>query len=260
MYLIQMIDDATSELTARFVTSDSTAENMRMVWSYVEKHGRPVAYYTDKASLFQVTPKVSRHWSKVERDPQNMPPTQIGRGLRELGIGWIPAHSPQAKGRVERSFATAQDRLVKGMRIAGVRTMEGANRYLEEEFVPWWNQHLAVAPANPADAHRPLGPEHDMASALSHVETRQVASDYTIRCEGKVYQIARGGVVAGLRGANVRVERRLDGSLAARFREKMLELKECSPATSKPSAKTAAKPVTKSAASTAPKKSQAQRF
>ena len=261
MYLIHMIDDATSELTARFVNSDSTGENMRMVWSYVEKHGRPVAVYTDKASLFQVTPKVSRHWSKAERDPQNMPPTQIGRGLRELGIGWIPAHSPQAKGRVERSFATAQDRLVKGMRIAGVTTMEGANRYLEEEFVPWWNQHLAVAPANATDAHRPLGPEHDMVSALSHVETRQVASDYTIRCEGKIYQIARGGVVAGLRGANVRVERRLDGSLAARFREKILELKECSPATSKTATKTVAKPVAKSAASpAAPKKSQAQRF
>ncbi len=129
----------------------------------------------------------------------------------------------QAKGRVERSFATAQDRLVKGMRIAGITTMEGANRFLEEEFVPWWNQHLAVAPANPTDAHRPLGPEHDMASALSHVEPRQVASDYTIRCEGKIYQIARGGVVAGLRGANVRVERRLDGSLAASFRGKVLE-------------------------------------
>ena len=77
--------------------------------------------------------------------------------LRELGIAWIPAHSAQAKGRVERSFETAQDRLVKGMRIAGVRTLEEANRYLEEEFIPWWNQHLTVAPANPTDAHRPLG-------------------------------------------------------------------------------------------------------
>ena len=62
---------------------------------------------------------------------------------------WIAAHSPQAKGRVERSFSTAQDRLVKGLRVAGAKTMEEANRYLEQEFLPWWNQHLTVAPANP---------------------------------------------------------------------------------------------------------------
>jgi transposase len=254
LYLIHMIDDATSELMARFVLSDSTAENQRLEWSYVEKNGRPLAYYTDKASHFQVTPKTTRHMSLVERDQRDMPPTQIGRGLRELGIAWIPAHSPQAKGRVERSFATAQDRLVKGMRIAGVRTLEAANRYLAEEFVPWWNQHLTVAPANPTDAHRPLGPEHDLASALSHVETRQVASDYTIRCDGKIYQIARAGIVAGLRGSNVRVEWRLDGSLVVRFREKTLAIRECSP----PPPKRATQTAPASRRSKAPKKSAAE--
>jgi transposase len=256
LYLIHMIDDATSDLTARFVLSDSTAENMRLEWSYVEKNGRPLAYYTDKASHFQTTARTPRHMSLVERDQRDMPPTQIGRGLRELGIAWIPAHSPQAKGRVERSFATAQDRLVKGMRIAGVRTLEEANRYLTEEFLPWWNQHLTVAPANPIDAHRPLGPEHDLASALSHVETRQVASDYTIRCGGKIYQIARAGIVAGLRGANVRVEWRLDGTLVVRFREKILAISECAPQGPKPAAKTAPAP----RQSKAPKKSAAERL
>jgi transposase len=255
LYLIHMIDDATSELTARFVASDSTAENMQVAWKYVNKNGRPLAFYTDKASHFQVTPRTSRHMSLVERDQKDMPPTQIGRGLRELGIAWIPAHSPQAKGRVERSFATAQDRLVKGLRIAAVRTLEEANRYLAEEFVPWWNQHLTVAPANPTDAHRPLGPEHDLASALSHVETRQVASDYTIRYNGKVYQIARPGIVAGLRGANVRVEARLDGSMVVRFREKVLAVEECSP---RPKAKSKSASVPRRA--TAPKKSAAERF
>jgi transposase len=97
LYLIHMIDDATSELTARFVTSDSTAENMRLLWIYLEKNGRPIAFYTDKASHFQTTPKTSRHLSRIERDPKELPPTQIGRGLRELAIGWIAAHSPQAK-------------------------------------------------------------------------------------------------------------------------------------------------------------------
>ena len=73
---------------------------------------------------------------------------QLGRALQELGIAWIPAYSPQAKGRVERGFSTAQDRLVKGMRVAGITTMEQANRYLETEFLPWCNQTIAVAPAS----------------------------------------------------------------------------------------------------------------
>lgn len=256
LYLIHMIDDATSELMARFVTSDSTAENMRLLWTYVAKNGRPLAFYTDKASHFQTTPKTSRHLSRVERDPKELPPTQIGRGLRELGIGWIAAHSPQAKGRVERSFGTAQDRLVKGMRVSGVRTLEEANRYLVEDFLPWWNQHLVVVPANPTDAHRPLGAEHNLASALSHVEARQVASDYTIRCDGKMYQIARAGIVAGLRGSNVRVEWRLDGSLAAVFRDKALTIEECTLAQPKRPAKAAPKP----SKSKAPKKSAAERL
>ena len=118
-YLIHMIDDATSELTARFVRSDSTEENMRLcgdTW----KHGRPVGFYTDKASLFRTAPKTPRDRAQLpEEERQPLPPTQIGRALAELGIVWIGAHSPQAKGRVERSFGTAQDRLVKGLRVAG---------------------------------------------------------------------------------------------------------------------------------------------
>jgi hypothetical protein len=228
LYLIHMLDDATSQLTARFVRHDSTEENMRLLWSYLEAHGRPVAVYTDKASMFHTTPKVPRNQKQLPRDErQPLPPTQIGRALRELGIVWIAAHSPQAKGRVERSFLTAQDRLVKGLRVAGVCTWEGANRYLQEQFLAWWNQHLVVQPANPADAHRPLGPEHDLASALSRVETRDVDNDYTIPLDGKWYKIERGSITAGLRGARVRVESRLDGSIAVRFRERYLSVSEC---------------------------------
>ena len=132
-----------------------------------------------------------------------MPPTQLGRGLRELGITWIAAHSPQAKGRIERSFGTAQDRLVKDLRVAEANTLEPANAYLENEFVPWWNSTLTVLRANPTDAHRPLGPQHDLASALCQVHTRQVANDYTLQFRGQRYQIARADIRAGLRGANV---------------------------------------------------------
>lgn len=248
MYLIHMIDDATSELTARFAPHDSTEENMRLLWFYLERHGRPVGFYTDKASLFRTAPKIARDAKELPRDEREpLPPTQIGRALRELGIVRTDAHSPQAKGRVERSFGTAQDRLVKGLRVAGASTREQAEQYLQEEFLPWWNQHLVVAPANPADAHRPLGAGHDLAASLSRVETRQVDNDYTIPVDGKLYQIDRGCISAGLRGATVRVERRLDGSLAVRFRERYLTVAVCAPrpkpvAKFKPAPRRAAKP------------------
>lgn len=228
LYLIHMIDDATSELMARFVPSDSTEQNMRLLWSYLERNGRPVAFYTDKASLFHNTPKVKRGERELSRDEREpLPPTQIGRALQELGIVWIAAHSPQAKGRVERSFGTAQDRLVKGLRVAGARTLEAANEYLKNEFLPWWNQHLVVAPANPTDAHRALGTEHNLTAALCHVEHRQVNNDYTVQLDGKFYQIQREGIGPGLRSAIVRIEQRLDGSLAVRFRDRYLGVKAC---------------------------------
>lgn len=226
LYLISMLDDATSRLLARFVEHDSTAENMRMLWTYLDRHGRPLSFYTDKASLFVTTPP-SRRGELARKDAPALPPTQIGRALGQLDIEWIAAHSPQAKGRIERGFGTAQDRLVKGLRVAGASTLEEANAYLESEFLPWWNQTLTVAPVCWDDAHRPLGKEHSLPAILSHIETRQVANDYTIRFEGKLYQIARSDIRAGLRGGTVSVEKRLDGTLAVRFQDRYLSVAEC---------------------------------
>ena len=113
------------------------------------------------------------------------------------------------------------------MRVAKAQTLGQANAYLENEFLPWWNQTLTVRPAAPDDAHRPLGKAHSLAATLSHVETRQVANDYTIRFESKLYQIARATIYAGLRGGAVRVEKRLDGTLAVRFRDRYLSVSEC---------------------------------
>jgi transposase len=230
LYLIAMIDDATSRLLARFVQRDSTEENMRLLWSYLEKFGRPLSFYTDKASLFRTAEKRRRDEPGVDKDPVEMPPTQIGRALRELGIAWIPAHSPQAKGRVERNFGTAQDRLVKGMRVAGVTTIEQANAYLTNDYLVWWERELTVEAANPDDAHRRLEKNHDLAASLSHVEMRQVRNDYTLRWDGKLYRIERQAVTPGLRRADVRVERRLDGSLAVRYKDRYLPVDECVPA------------------------------
>ena len=130
---------------------------------------------------------------------------------------------------MERSFGVAQDRLVKGTRVAGVMEIDGANRYLDEEYLPWCNKELAVAPANADDAHRPLAKHHDLAAILSHVETRQVANDYTIRFEAKIYRIDRKDIRAGLRGGRVRVEKRRDGNVAVRFRNRYLKTSLCEP-------------------------------
>jgi hypothetical protein len=252
LYLISMIDDATSRIHARFVLHDSTAENMRLLWSYLDQYGRPLSFYTDKASLFQTAPKIARDVKQLPRDEREpLPPTQIGRALAELGIVWIGAHSPQAKGRVERSFQTAQDRLVKGLRVAGAKTLEQANAYLETEFIPWWNRTLTVPPASAADAHRSLAKDHSLPASLSYVETRQVGNGYTIQFDNKIYQIAREDIRAGLRGAQVRIEGRLDGSLAVCFRSRYLKVTECSArpkvlAVTKKPAKSAATPRRKS--------------
>jgi hypothetical protein len=229
LYLISMIDDATSRLHARFVVHDSTEENMRLLWSYLECYGRPLSFYTDKASLFQTAPKIARDVKELPRDERApLPPTQIGRALSEVGIVWIAAHSPQAKGRVERSFQTAQDRLVKGLRVAEAKTLAEANAYLETEFTPWWNQTLAVVPAIAADAHRPLAKDHSLPASLSYVENREVGTGYTIQFDNRIYRIARADIRAGLRGAQVRIEVRLDGSMAVRFRDRYVQVNECS--------------------------------
>lgn len=230
--LLAMIDDATSRVLARFARQDTTQENFRLLASYLERWGRPVEFYTDKDSLFTVNRPVKE--AKDEAWPEAL--TQIGRALRELGIGWVPAHSPQAKGRVERFFGTAQDRLVKGMRKAGVQTLEEANRYLELEYLPQWSSRFTLEPANPTDAHRPLGAEHDLAAILSHVEERVVGNDYTIRYNTKQYQITRADIRPGLRGATVRVEERGDHSVWARFRDRYLRVSACglAPGGSKP--------------------------
>jgi transposase len=241
LYLIAMIDDATSRLLARFVRHDTAEENMRLLWRYLERFGRPLAFYTDKASIFRTAEKRRRDEPGVDKDPVEMPPTQIGRALQELGIAWIAAHSPQAKGRVERNFGTAQDRLVKGLRVAGVKTLEEANQYLEETYLVWWERELTVEAAHSDDAHRTLEKSHHLAASLSHVETRQVRNDYTIPLDGDLYQIEREAVVSGLRKANVRVEQRLDGSIAVRFGERYLPVSRCTAAakTKAPAAKPA---------------------
>ncbi len=228
LYLISMIDDATSRLHARFVLHDSTAENMRLLWSYVERYGRPLSFYTDKASLFQTAPKIPRDLKELPREEREpLPPTQIGRALAELGIVWIGAHSPQAKGRVERSFQTAQDRLVKGLRVAEAKTLEQANAYLEAEFIPWWNQTLAVVPASPDDAHRPLGKEHSLAASLSYVETATGGQWLHDSVRHARSTRSPAGIFVPACAERVRSKSGSMDSMAVRFRDRYLAVTEC---------------------------------
>lgn len=223
LYLISLIDDATSELFARFVESESTRSNLGVLRQYLEKHGRPVAVYTDKAGHFQVNPGRINHYGDRSREGV----TQIERALGELGIVRIAAHSPQAKGRVERCFGTLQDRLVKSLRLAGARTLEEANDHLEKDFLPQWQERFVRKPASAVEAHRPLTAEQDLASILSHVETRQVANDYTVSWQGKRWQIPREAVEVGLRKRKVRMEARWDGTVWAELKKGLVEIKLC---------------------------------
>src|SRR5271170_2831439 len=125
--LIALIDDATSKFWGRFTEHDTTEENLRTLGGWLERYGRPVAHYTDKNSIFRAT----RRANLGEQLQGEGAHSQFGRALKELGIEWIAAQSPQAKGRIERLFQTLQDRLVKVMRLAGITSIEAANRFLE---------------------------------------------------------------------------------------------------------------------------------
>jgi transposase len=223
-YLVRLIDDATSWSWGRFVEHDATPFNMAVLWEYLEKNGRMVDVYTDRDSMFTVASRAGE--SGQERIAADHL-TQIGRGLRELGIGWIAAYSPQAKGRIERSFLTAQDRLVKDLRLAKISTMEAANRFLETEYWPEWNERFAHPIGDFPKQHRALTPALELAAILCHVEQRVIGNDYTFSFAGRRYQIARDHAQAGMRHQRLRVELRLNGDLHARYQQQYLNIAEC---------------------------------
>ena len=207
LVLIAMIDDATGRVEARFFHEATVRTHMELLKIWLLRHGRPGALYSDRHSIFEVHDK-GLALPNAE--------TQFGRALRELGIDLIRARSPQAKGRVERLFGTAQDRWVKELRLAGVTTCLEANRLLTGRLLPGHNRAFGKEPAESADAHRPLGPLHDLAAILSVQETRVVANDYTVRFCNRLYQLLP-PPYPGLRKGKVIVEQRLDDTMAIRF-------------------------------------------
>lgn len=217
--LITMIDDATSRPFMRFYPTESTETTMRLLRDYIGRFGRPVAIYADKASHFLTTRQAT-----VDEQLQGLEAeTQIQRALRELDIGYIPAHSPQAKGRVERCFGTAQDRLIKELRLAGIDSIQAANDFIEEHYVPMCIECFTVAPQTDLNAHR-SAQGFDLDAVVCPHHTRTVTNDYTIQFQRSRYQIAPESVMAGLRGAKVIVEQRLDGQIQVRFKERYLQI------------------------------------
>ncbi|WP_420442394.1 hypothetical protein [Candidatus Palauibacter sp.] len=168
--------------------------------------------------------------------------TIIARGLGELGVEVILAGSPQAKGRVERSFGTAQDRLVKEMRVEGLATLEAANRFLEDWWVPFWNERFAVEPADPRDAHRPLPAGVDLEALFAETERRVVARDFTIRFRNRRWQIPESEAAGIAPGDEIVVERRLGGQTRFRLSERYLELELARQAPAPPAPAKPAKP------------------
>jgi Helix-turn-helix domain len=215
--LISMIDDATSQTLAHFYAAGTTETHLDLLGRWLRRYGRPLAVYTDRHSIFEPQDK-----GKALPDAL----TQFGRALSELDIELIRAHSPQAKGRVERSFGTAQDRWVKEMRLAKVTTADQANAVLAR-LLPAHNRRFSKAARQQGDAHRALGAGHDLAAILSIQEERVVSNDYTIRFRNRFYQLKK-PVYPGERGGKVVIELRLDGSMAIRFRGRYLAYEEVS--------------------------------
>jgi hypothetical protein len=203
--LITMIDDATGFKLLGFFEADTVEANFQRLRCWIERFGRPQALYTDGASHF--------------RQPGTR--TEIERALGELGIRLITARSPQAKGRVERSHRTDQDRLVKQMRLAKVTTLQGANRFLGAFYEAEINRLFAQAPADAQDAHR-SAEGHDLDAILCPHVTRTVANDHCVSIARVAWQIEPAEITRGLRGAKITVEHRLDGSMRLRWGQRYL--------------------------------------
>lgn len=200
--LIVFIDDATSRLTQlRFMPSETTLGYMHVLHDHIQTHGVPVSLYSDKHSVFRINAK------EVDADAE----TQFGRAMRELGIASIHAHSPQAKGRVERANQTLQDRLVKEMRLAGINNMTEANAWLPS-FMEDYNRRFAVQATLDEDAHLAYtGTAEALVRSLSVQSHRTLSKNLSCQYENELMQVKTTGKGLALRGAQVTVHEHFDG-------------------------------------------------
>jgi transposase len=212
--LLVYIDDATGQLLEMwFVPSESFFGYCEATRHYVAHYGKPVAFYSDKHSIFRVNQERPLGLSSGL--------TQFGRAMLDLGIQIICANSPQAKGRIERANQTLQDRLVKEMRLRGISDPEAGNAYLPE-FREDFNRRFAVAPRSTHDAHRPLLKSDNLEVLLSHQETRTLSKNLTLQYKHVVYQIQTNRPGYALRNAKVMVCENAKGEVAIFYKNKPL--------------------------------------
>lgn len=183
LVLMGHIDDATSRFYGKFYEYEGTVPAMESLGEYIRRHGAPQSVYVDKHSTYRSQDR--DRWRAITFGEESL--SHYERGCKELGITVIHAHSPQAKGRVERSFRTLQDRLVKELRLARAKTLEEANKELES-YLPKHNERFAVAPQSRANVHRKVGMKQ-VREALSVKTKRVVRNDYTIAHKKVLYQL-----------------------------------------------------------------------
>jgi transposase len=211
--LLVMVDDATSRLMhLRFVEAETTFNYFAAARSYFSLFGKPGAFYSDKFSVFRVN---------IPNALTGTGLTQFGRAMKELQIELICAHSPQAKGRVERANQTLQDRLVKELRLRSICSMAEANVYLPE-FIADFNSRFAVAPRSAEDAHRPLSGADDLDRILVRCEQRTLSKNLTISYNNVIYQIATNRAAYTMRGAHVEVREAGGGEIRIEYKGRLL--------------------------------------
>ncbi|HEY8661265.1 MAG TPA: ISNCY family transposase [Hanamia sp.] len=211
--LLVFIDDATSRLVGlRFEKSETTVGYFKLAREYMEKHGRPLAFYSDKYGVFRVNLPNCEHAE-----------TQFGRAMRELGIESICANSPQAKGRVENANGTLQDRLIKEMRLRGISSIEEANAYLPK-FMEDWDRRFAVEPRSLIEAHRKDLPDTNTLNLIfSFQYDRKLSKKLELSYDNIIYQIKTTKPGYGLRHATVKVCEDLSGIITLLYKGHPLE-------------------------------------
>ena len=212
--LIVFIDDATGDVQyLRFVPVEDTWSYFEAVDSYIHQHGKPLAFYSDRHSVFKVNAKEVQHGEAI---------TQFGRAMQDLDIQLICAQSPQAKGRVERMNQTLQDRLVKELRLQGINTMEEANAMLPT-FIESLNAKFGVTPRNPRDAYRPLGHREKLDTILTLQAPRVLSKNLTLQFNNTVYQIKTPRPTYAMRRAHVLVSQNREGTVTISYKGKPLQ-------------------------------------
>ena len=208
--LIGGIDDATKDVPyALFAFKDSVEENMATFKEIVKKKGIPLSLYVDKDSKFITI----RHGGLHVNIKRNQEKTQMQRAWEELGINVIYAESPQAKGRIERLWGTFQDRLISELRLEGISSLEEANKYLHNVFLPKYNKKFTRKPRVEEVAYRPIPEGIDLNQILCIKDKRQVQGDNTIGYDTRKYQILPTETRFGFAKAKVEVQKHLDGSI-----------------------------------------------